>query len=244
MYTYKDILFALREEYIRNEEILKRLEYFTKINDDKVKVRFNLDIDEGMELPEVHYELIRRQNLIRKALNKLVGVDTSIESGKLGISINSDYLVDTKSFEMNNKYADFIGEEIGLLFDRDFTLKGFPNTIDNSESTINIDRKLEIYPDRMVAYRRNNSSYITSIYDSVNDVVKFNNNKSKCNYNNMYDLLELEFPKDKFNEYLRGVIEGSKTFGYNAYVYDNDDNKKEKEFEPIVEEKRLVLVRK
>ena len=244
MYKYKDILFALREEYIRNEEILKRLEYFTSLKYDKSKVSFHLEKEDDKELPEVHYELIRRQGLIRKAVNKLTGVDTSLESGKLGISINSDYLVDTNSFEMNNKFADFIGEEIGLLFDREFTTKAFNTSVNNNESQINLDRNLLIYPDRMVVNRRNNTDHITSIYDSVHDTVRFSNNKRKCDYTNMYDLLEMEFPKEEFSPYLKEVIEGSKTFGYNAYVYDNDDHKKEKEFEPIVEDKRLVLVRK
>ena len=244
MYKYKDILFALREEYIRNEEILKRLENFTNLNDKKDKVSFHLEKEEGSEYPEVYYEFVKRQGLIRKAYNKLVGINTSLETGKLGISINSDYLVDTNSFGMNNKFADFIGEEIGLLFDRDFTTKAFNTIISNDEDKINLDRKLSIYPDRMVVHRRNNSDYITSIYDSVNDSVRFSNNKRKCDYDNMYDLLEMEFPKEEFSPYLKEVIEGSTTYGMNAYVYDNDDHKKDKDFEPIVEEKRLVLVRK
>ena len=40
------------------------------------------------------------------------------------------------------------------------------------------------------------------------------------------------------------MIESKEHFGLTTYIYDNDDNKKQKEFEPIVEERRLVLVRK
>ena len=244
MYKYQDILFALREEYIRNEEILKRLEYFTTIKDSKSKVSFYLDKDDESELPDVRYEIKRRQGLIRKALNKYCGVDTSISSGKIGIDVNSDYIVETNDFEFNKKYADFVGEELCQLYDRPFTTEAFNTVVENNEEKINVDRKLTICPDRMTAYRRINSNFITSIYDGVHDVVRFDNNKAKCSYDNMYDLLDLEFPEEKFNPYLQSVIEGSEYIGRPTYVYDTDDNKKTKEFEPITEEKRLILLRK
>ena len=244
MYKYQDILFALREEYIRNEEILKRLEYFVTIKEPKSKVSFYLDKEDEAELPEVRYEIIRRQGLIRKALNKYCGVDTSISSGKIGITVNSDYIVETNDFEINKKYADFVGEELGLLYDREFTLNAFNTVVENNDEKVNVDRKLSICPDRMTAYRRNNTSFITSIYDGVHDVVRFDNNKARCSYDNMYDLLDLEFPKEGFNPYLQSVIEGSEHLGRTTYIYDNDDDKKTKEFEPITEEKRLVLLRK
>ena len=66
----------------------------------------------------------------------------------------------------------------------------------------------------MTAYRRNNTSFITSIYDGVHDVVRFDNNKARCSYDNMYDLLDLEFPKEGFNPYLQSVIEGSELLIY------------------------------
>ena len=244
MYKYRDILFALREEYIRNEEILKRLEYFITVKDPKSKVSFYLDKDDESELPEVRYEINRRQGLIRKALNKYCGVDTSISSGKIGITVNSDYIVESNDFEINGKFADFVGEELGLLYDRDFTTKAFNTAISNDEEQINLDRKLLICPDRMTVHRRNNNSFITSIYDGVHDVVRFGNNMARCSYDNMYDLLDLEFPKEKFNPYLQSVIEGSEYFGRTTYIYDTDDNKRTKDFEPITEEKRLVLLRK
>ena len=60
----------------------------------------------------------------------------------------------------------------------------------------------------------------------------------------MYDMLAMEFPKEKFPEDIRAMIESKEQFGLTTYIYDNDDNKKEKDFEPVVEERRLVLVRK
>jgi len=243
MYKYKDILFALREEYVKNEEILKRLEALSSTKNKKDRVNFYLDMDCEYDLPELHYELIKKQNILRKALNKLIGVDTSIRGGKFGITCNGDYLGDTQDFEITGDQVLF-GEALGEIYDNPFTTEAFNTVIDNNEEQVNLDRKLMIYPDRIITYRRNNTDFVTSVYDSVKDNVRFSNNKGKCTYDNMYGLLDMEFPEDKFSIYLKQVIEGSKLYGLNAFIYDNDDHKKDKDFEPIVEDKRLVLLRK
>ena len=70
MYKYKDILFGLREEYLRNEAKLKQLEEYVQKNA-KRDVRFFLEKEDEQTLVELYYSLNKRNNIIRAAITKL-----------------------------------------------------------------------------------------------------------------------------------------------------------------------------
>lgn len=244
MYKYSDILFCLREEYVKNAALLRELEQCINIPKSNRDVKFHLEKEDKDPVVELYYEVLKEQGLIKDLLTKVIGIDTSYETGKMARTINGMYQPDSKSFYVEREPNSFFGAVVNEVLENPFTNVPFNIEVENNEENLNIDRKIIIAPDRLFVDRRNNTDHLCSIYDSVNDVVRFSNNKGKSTYDAMYDMLAMEFPKEKFPEDIRAMIESKEQFGLTTYIYDNDDNKKEKDFEPVVEERRLVLVRK
>ncbi len=242
MYKFKDILFSLREEYLKNEEKLKKLEEYVHTNG-KRDVRFYLEKEDEEDLVELYYSISKRNNIIREAISKLLGIDYYHASGKMARTANGIYQPDTKSFYMMDDKREEVGSLVQDIFDNPFTNGSFNTVIENNEKDINLDRKLMIYPDRIITYKRIDTDYTSGVYDPKTDTFKFRNDKRQVTYDDMYNMLDLDFPADNLPPFLRVAIESSNTFGLNAYIYDNDANKKVKSFTPIVKEKRLVLKR-
>lgn len=65
-YSYGEILFALREEYRKNEELLKRLKQYVLISDSQVA-----DYNFKKQYNSVYLKIQMRQGLIEKFLNKI-----------------------------------------------------------------------------------------------------------------------------------------------------------------------------
>lgn len=244
MYKYSDILFCLREEYVKNEEILRQLEECITIGKSNRQVKFHLEKDDKDPLLEVYYEVIKEQGLIKDTLTRLIGIDTSYETGKMAATYNGKYQPDTRSFYVTPEKNEQFDNLYSRVMFTEFSKAPFNVEVTNNEQVLNLDRKIIISPDRIFVDRRNNTSHLCSGYNSINDVVTFSNNKGKASYDCMYSVLDLEFPRQAFPDKIREMIESKEQFGLTTYIYDNDDNKREKEFEPVVEESRLVLVRK
>ena len=241
MYTYKDILFSLRQEYLKNEEKLRQLEEYVRENGKK-DVRFFLEKEDEESLVELYYSVSKRNNIIRDAINKLLGIQ-SYREGKMALTANGKFQPDTKAFHMSDENSEDIARIVNELHLNPFNVDSFNTVIENNEPFINMDRKIMIYPDRIITLKRVDTDYLSSVYDPKTDTVKFTNNKRRVTYDDMYNMLDLEFPNDQMPPFLRIAIESSNTFGVNSYIYDNDANKKEKTFTPFVEEKRLILKR-
>ncbi len=243
MYSYKDVLFALREEYLKNEEVLEGLKKLVSLKKDKSSINFHLEKEDENKWVDLFYEVKSKQNFIRRLIDRYTGIDRSIDTGKMAKTPNGEYIGDTKSFyvEENEEFDNLFSS----LLNNQFVINTFNTKIDNNEEFANIDRNLSIYPDRIVTYKRVDTDITSSVYDPKIDRVSFTKNKKgKMSYDEMYSLLELEIPKENMPEELKLLIESSDTFGKNAYIYDNDDKKNRKEFVPVDEGKRLVLLRK
>ena len=241
MYKYKDILFGLREEYLRNEAKLKQLEEYVQKNA-KRDVRFFLEKEDEQTLVELYYSLNKRNNIIRAAITKLLGRDVSYEAGKMAKTANGQYQPSSQLFSMDETKKEEVIDIVGELYSDPFN-SSFNTVIENNEQLINMDRKLMIYPDRIITYRRLDTEHLSSVYDPKTDTVTFRNNKGKVTYDDMYDVLDLEFSKDALPPYLQLAVAASNTYGVDTFIYDNDNNRKEKRFTPLVKEKRLILNR-
>ncbi len=242
MYKYKDILFGLREEYLRNEAKLKQLEEYVQLNA-KRDVRFFLEKEDEKTLVELYYSLNKRNNILRAAITKLLGRDISYEAGKMAKTANGQYQPDTQTFHMDEERSEEVSDIVEELYLDPFN-STFNTVVENNETLINMDRKLMIYPDRIITYRRLDTEHLSSVYDPKTDTVTFRNNKGKVTYDDMYDVLDLEFSKDKLPIQLQLAVESSNTYGVDTFIYDNGNNKKEKRFTPLVKEKRLILNRR
>jgi len=244
MYKYSDILFCLREEYLKNEEILKKMENYISVNKDDRDVKFHLELDANNENIELYYEALKKRRLLTGILSKMVGVDMTREYGKMAVNNNGLYQPNSKLFTVNEKDKESFVLATEELYKSDLLSDFYNINVHDRDKNINVDRFLDVSPNGTLAIRRNNNDFVTGKYDSVKDEVLFTNSKRKVSYDDMYDILNSEFTIDAFSREMQHLIEDKDIYGLNCYVYDNDDNKVEKRFEPIVEGKRLVLVRK
>ncbi len=244
MYKYSDILFCLREEYLKNEEILKKMEKYISIKKDDREVKFFVELNSNDENLELYYEALKKKKMLTGILSKMVRVDMTREFGKMAMNNNGIYQPDSKIFNVKKEDKESFMLATEELYNSDLLRDFYNVTLHDKEEMINIDRFLDVSPNGTLAIRRNNNAYITSKYNSVRDEVLFTNNDKRVSYDDMYDILNMKFSIDGFSRNMQRLIEDKDIYGLDCYVYDNDDDKKEKKFEPIVEEKRLVLVRK
>ena len=237
MYTYKDILFGLKEEYDKNEEQLKKLNEYVALNR-RGKINFYLEKEDTDKLCELHYILKGTHPL----LNPLYNGFYNNELGTVYVSKNNNYSGDTKDFKVVD--SENFGKVLDSIMDNPFTKNAFNTVVENNEESINIDRNVRIYPDRIITNMRNNHINLTSIYIPKDNLVVFKRNNVKLNYRSLYDFLDMEFPKEQFSEYLQEIIETSDAFKKNAYFYGDVKEEYTKKFTPEVEGKRLVLLKK
>ena len=229
MYKYKDILFALRTEYEKNQEELRKLSEFVRL---KVsgKIDFYLEKEEQDKLCELYYSISKKNRFLRDVLNGLVSSHTGIVYS----SLNQKFSGDTKDFEVENNEA--FKETLDKIMSNPFTREAFNTTVDVLDEGI-----IRIYPDRIITARNG----MSSIYIPEEDIVKFKGDgMGYLTYRNLYNFMDLEFPHEAFPEYIQGVIESSDVLGKPVAFYDDGKVNYRKEFTPVEEEKRLVLVNK
>lgn len=245
MYTFKDILFGLREEYLENERMLAELEPLVTFKQDKRSIDFHLEKDEKDNYVELYYIVKKKNGLLRKLINAYCGFDTTLESGIMAKTNNDIYQGDTRTFRVEDDNNVKFNEIMTKLNDRYLMGRVFDLEAANDDEIVNVDRRLFLTPEDINAYRRNNTRVVSSKYDPKKDEITFINQKHyKVDYRDMYGMLEMEFPKEKFPTDVQVLIESSNSFGKPTYIYDNDSKHHTKTFEPVDEGKKLILLRK
>ena len=68
MYKYSDILFCLREEYVKNAALLRELEQCINIPKSNRDVKFHLEKEDKDPVVELYYEVLKEQGLIKDLL--------------------------------------------------------------------------------------------------------------------------------------------------------------------------------
>ncbi len=238
MYTFKDILFGLREEYLENERMLAELEPLVTFKQDKRSIDFHLEKDEKDNYVELYYIVKKKNGLLRKLINAYCGFDTTLESGIMAKTNNDIYQGDTRTFRVEDDNNIKFNEIMTKLNDR-YLMGRVPDLEIDNDDEINVDRRLFLTPEDINAYRRNNTYVVASKYDPKTDSVIFtNNDKRKLGFRDMYSMLEMEFPKEKFPTDVQVLIESSNSFGKPTYIYDNDSKHHTKVFEPVDEGKK------
>ena len=229
MYKYKDILFALITEYEKNQEELRKLSEFVRL---KVsgKIDFYLEKEENDKLCELYYSISKKNAFLRNVLTGLVSPNTGIVYS----SLNQVFSGDTKDFEVENNEA--FKETFDRIMANPFTKEAFNTTV---EVLTDDKKKIQILPDRIITNARN----VSSIYVPEDDLVKFRGDgMGYLTYRKLYDFMDMEIPKDRFPIYLQELIESSSVLEKPVAFYDDGKVNYRKEFTPVEEEKRLVLV--
>ena len=220
-YTYKDILFSLRKEYIKNEEKLKKLREDSVCYNEKIK-DFYFSVNKWSEdiKPEIVCEIERKQNFIKQCIEKLIFNLTGSYPNtyfKLLKNNNDEYFLNDNSIHVRpkkNKKSEF-HNNINDILTSDFAnlMYSTPIVANSTQSTCEY---FYLSPSMIsltlsdISSGEYELSYLN--YISHDDSIRISTYDHKLNEKFLYYMFELKFKKEDLSPYLQNILESSDTF--------------------------------
>ena len=202
-YYLKEILFGLRNEYIKIYSILKKLENYILMSNKNIK-SVDLDIWNNCKknIYQIHYSIVYKLSYLRHLT--LIDDDKKIVKNSTGFIKKVDYY-----FRPDNK--DINIENINIFH-------YFSNKIINSsilgELSLNkffrlsgMDARLYMNAYQLGFFNKDNSNDYCISYDPKYDIIKIFNFNNYIYDGKINDILNTEIPANIFNSYLRHIID-------------------------------------
>lgn len=200
IYTYKDVLLGLREDFIGIKEKLKDLEQYTKVYDENI-INYYYFVHKWVDSinPAVMCNITRKNvfNNIKSSNYVMLNDSSSNLFFANGVGLDIDLKRNeefrekvnaiTKEERLNKTYIKFVD---GNLDGYDYCIRIAPSEVKGS----------------IINRTYNNVKYD---YNLVTDILSISNFPFNVNPKLVYFILNTEYPKTKFNEYTREVIDNS-----------------------------------
>ena len=246
-YKYHEILFSLRKEYLKNQEIINKLLSYIEIADNthnEYKASLIFRSYDKNKIDHILLIISKRQSnirlIIKSIYDSIVSNDPIVENGKylyvFRLSENFVSLLDANQDGryLNSKITitnpeDFI-ESYKLLNESLICKKG--NTNLNYEKTL---LKISNNGLHLLHVTRSDHKKNISIdYDGIEDYLITNNNSY------MKNIMELKFKKDTIPPYFRNLIDTN----MDDYSFSIEEQKKKKKGIYKIEEHDRTLILK
>ena len=223
-YNYYEILFSLRKEYLKNQEIINKLLSYVKINNNKYDSNIIFKPSGVDKADSLLLIISKRQSQIESILKSIhhhiVEYDHDLEKGKyLYVFRLSDNYVSLLDGNQDGRYLnshvsitdpkEFI-ELYKLLNENIICKNGNTYLIFEREYLIISNNGLNLF------YKTDNNKFMNLDYNAMNNNISIDNNS----YINT--IMELKIDKDKIPAYYRNLIDKN----MDDYLYTIENNNK------------------
>lgn len=231
-YNLKQILFALRNEYIKIEKQLKELEGHVNITGDIDDISFHIH---DFNNPKTIDMYLRKKQTMLDKIRETLGFCGLYTRGvifwKVPEEVDGAYYWKGKRVCSIDNLAAF-GEDINRIIESDFVRNINMNMFDiDDQFFIDVDVR------GSSMYKRGRINSLIDYY-SKEDVLTIKNNENIITPKYIDDLLNVEFYCDNFSDYYKGVIDNYSEKEISIVDDFEADNSK---IEIIEEPKKLIL---
>lgn len=251
-YTYKEILFGLRHEYLKVQQELAQLKPYTQMDDylEKKILDFYFELSQCSfeKNPEIYCHFIPKQSCLNKKMNKfrafLTG-DFPRWNSKVLSDNNGRYYMANQSFPIsicNDEHGEEFDEMLQKILNSDFAnsiyckcdteFLGKSYNLEIKPSNINLFGTISVMD--LVC----NCRYILC-YDAI-DIMRHSKNLSIDFIN---ETLNVQFPKEMFSNYHQNIIDNHNVSDKKIRIVDDISNLTMVDFSIEEDEKEIVLTK-
>lgn len=241
-YYIKEILFGLREEYLKNEEELRKLKEFVVLDENIENVGFT-SFSRKNKRPELICDLEEKQLKITNALiniGRIFNKKCKKQEEVVCLKTNNDEFVIPKE-GVNIFWKDEFGKKANSILSSDF------NTEVKDYSIIYSDNEMTSYLDLgnfAISFRVSSAEdwdLVSKVdYFIKDDVLRFQPRGEKGRLDKIFNL---KLSKELFNIYQRIIIENSSSSKKDILV-EKEDLNNTGYYQINNDEKAIILVRK
>ena len=231
-YKLRQILFALRKEYIEVERKLRELEKYVNVIDDIDDISFK--IHDFNDSKNIDMYLTKKQTIIDK-IREVIGLPGIYTRGVAFWMVPEE--IDAAYYWKKDKVCsitdlDDFSKSINEILESDFvknvkaniTSKKEDFLLKNNAGGINLVKK--------------ENNFVPVSYSSDDRCINIKRNESRITSNYINALFNIEFKKDNFNDYYRDIIDGYEDKEIKVI---NDFSSNYADIEVIEEPKKLIL---
>lgn len=231
-YTLKQILFALRKEYIEVEKQLKELEKYVNITGEIDDISFHIH---DFNVPKTINMYLRKKQTILDKFREIIGLPGLYTRGVAFWMVPEE--LDGACYWKRKKVCsitdlDGFEKDIKDIVDSDFVKNIILDVVrENNDFTLKIDaRGAKLYD------KKEHFSIID--YHSKDNILSIGSEKEIITSDYIYDLFNIEFGREIFNDYYKGIIDN---YEEKEIEIDDNFNSSDAKLEIIEEPKRLIL---
>ena len=236
-YTFKHVIFGLREEYLKIEKELNELKKYVDVSNEVSDYHFTIVSLMYNDPSVVQLVLNKKQNLIEKILVNM-GLSTGIyKAYELTDEVKDTYYYKNKQFcSINN--PDELSKRIKEIVETEFS----ENILANKHSSIpcleNKNNSFLITASSMDIFPGNDSSDPWFSYWPRNDEFEVTHSKKIITPDNINKLLNLSLNSSYLNDYHRNILDNYEEKDLDIYDFAKKDIVK---LDIIEEPKKLIL---
>lgn len=231
-YTTKQILFALRKEYIEVEKKLKELQKYVNITGKIDDISFHIH---DFNVPKTIDMYLRKKQTILDRIRETLGLTGIYTRGVAFWMVPSE--IEQACYWKRKKVCsitdlDGFTKDIKDIVESDFVKNTILDVVcENNNFTLNINARGTSLYDK--------EEYFSTIdYHSKDDILSVERKKGIITPNYIYDLFNTELGREKFNDYYKGIIDNYEEKEIN--IIDNFESNYS-QLEIIEEPKKLIL---
>jgi len=231
-YSLKQILFALRQEYIEVEKKLKELEKYVNITGEIDDISFDIH---DFNVPKTIDMYLRKKQTILDRIRETLGLTGIYTRGVAFWMVPSE--IEQACYWKRKKVCsitdlDGFTKDIKEIVESDFVKNTILDVIcENNNFDLNINaRGISLYDKE--------ECFSTIDYYSKDNVLSVESKKDIITPDYIYNLFNIEFGRERFNDYYKGIIDNYEEKGID--IIDTFDSNHSK-LEIIEEPKKLIL---
>ena len=231
-YSLKQILFALRKEYIEVEKKLKELEKYVNITGEIDDISFHIH---DFNVPKTIDMYLRKKQTILDRIRETLGLTGIYTRGVAFWMVPSE--IEQACYWKRKKVCsitdlDGFTKDIKEIVESDFVKNTILDVIcENNNFDLNINaRGISLYDKE--------ECFSTIDYYSKDNVLSVESKKDIITPDYIYNLFNIEFGRERFNDYYKGIIDNYEEKEID--IIDTFDSNHSK-LEIIEEPKKLIL---
>lgn len=232
-YSLKQILFALRQEYIEVEKKLKELEKYVNITGEIDDISFHIH---DFNVPKTIDMYLRKKQTILDRIRETLGLTGIYTRGVAFWMVPSE--IEQACYWKRKKVCsitdlDGFTKDIKEIVESDFVKNTILDVIcENNNFDLNINaRGISLYDKE--------ECFSTIDYYSKDNVLSVESKKDIITPDYIYNLFNIEFGRERFNDYYKGIIDNYEEKEIDIIdTFDSNHSKLE-----IIEEPKKMILR-
>lgn len=249
-YTYKEILFGLRHEYLKVQQELEKLKPYTHVNEflEKKLLDFYFELSQCSfeKNPEVYCHFIPKQSYLKKKMNKIRAHLTGnfpIWCSKVLSDNNNRYYMEQQHFPIqvcDYEYCEEFDEILQKILNSDFAHSIYSKCDTNF---LGKSYHLEIKPSNINLFGTINVMDLDSSCDYIlcYDNIYISHHSKNLSQDFINETLNVQFSKQMIPSYHQNIIDDSNVSAKKIRIADDVSNLTMVDFSIEEDEKEIVL---